>query len=102
MALITAQGDIATGGGGTTLVTASTKTLAINSIVINNIINNYVISLYKVSPDLGLNTLIYQYTLNAGDSVRDLECYVLNPDEYLQITSDVAGSTFVLNGLEMS
>jgi hypothetical protein len=37
---------------------------------------------------------IYELTLDAGDTIRDTEEYVLNNSDYIQLISDVPGTTY--------
>jgi hypothetical protein len=93
MANITFQGVVATDGS--TRITCTTTTLTIHSIIITNNSVNYVLTYNRCSIDLPTITIvpIYELTLDAGDTIRDTEEYVLNTGEYIQLISDVAGST---------
>jgi hypothetical protein len=44
---------------------------------------------------------IYELTLDAGDTIRDTEEYVLNTAEYIQLISDVAGTTYSITATEI-
>ena len=43
---------------------------------------------------------IYEFTLDAGDSIRDLETYSLDNGNYLQLISSVAGTTFYVSATQ--
>jgi hypothetical protein len=93
MANITFQGVVATDGS--TKITCTGTTLTIHSIIITNNSANYVLTYNRCSVDLPTITIvpIYELTLDAGDTIRDTEEYVLNTAEYIQLISDVSGST---------
>ena len=93
------QGHIATDGS--TKITCTTTSLVINSIIINNIDNNYVFNLNRYMTGPGIHEIpIYEFTLDAGDSIRDLETYSLNNGNYLQLISSVAGTTFYVSATQ--
>lgn len=91
---ITYQGIVATDGS--TKITCTGSKLTIHSIIINNGSLNYVLTYNRLSINLPTLTVvpIYELTLDAGDTIRDTEEYVLNPGEYIQLISDVAGTTY--------
>jgi hypothetical protein len=89
---VTYQGIVSTTGS--TQITCTGVKLVINSIIINNGVSNYVLTYnrYVAGPPISLIP-IYELTLDAGDTIRDTEEYVLNPGDYIQLISDVAGTT---------
>ena len=93
MANVTYQGIVSTTGSTQILCTGTQIT--IHNIVINNTTSNYVFTLNRFVYDPPTLSLIpiYEFTLDSGDTIRDTEEYVLNPGDYLQLISDVAGST---------
>ena len=89
---VTFQGIVSTTGS--TQITCTTTKLTIHSIIINNGSSNYVLTYnrYVVGPPISLIP-IYELTLDAGDTIRDTEEYVLNFGDYIQLISDVAATT---------
>ena len=93
------QGHVATDGS--TKITCTTTSLVINSIIINNLNDAYVFNLNRYMTGPGIHEVpIYEFTLAAGDSVRDLETYTLENGNYLQLISDVPGTTFYISATQ--
>lgn len=94
------QGHVATDGS--TKITCTTTSLVINSIIINNIDNNYVFNLNRYMTGPGIHEVpIYEFTLDAGDSIRDKESYFLSNGNYLQLISSVTGTTFYVSATQL-
>lgn len=92
------QGKVALDGS--TRITCTGTSLLINVIIINNLESNYTFSLHRFETGPGIhNVPIYQFDLNLGDSIRDTEGYLLSQGDYLQLTSDVAETTFYISGV---
>lgn len=92
------QGKIALDGS--TKITCTSTSLLINLIVINNLDNNYTVSLNRFENGPGIhNVPIYQFELDAGDSIRDTEGYLLSTGDYIQLTSDATDTTFYISGI---
>ena len=98
---ITFQGVVATDGS--TKITCTTAKLTIHSIIINNISSNYILTYNRCSIDLPVITIvpIYEFTLDAGDTIRDTEEYVLDNGEYIQLISNVAGTTYSVTATQV-
>lgn len=93
------QGHVATDGS--TKITCTTTSLVINSIIINNLDSNYVFTLNRFMTGPGIHEVpIYEFTLDQGDSIRDLETYSLENGNYLQLISDVPGTTFYISATQ--
>jgi len=93
------QGHVATDGS--TKITCTTTSLVINSIIINNLNDAYVFNLNRYMTGPGIHEVpIYEFTLDAGDSIRDLETYTLENGNYLQLISDVPGTTFYISATQ--
>jgi len=93
------QGHVATDGS--TKIVCTTTSLVINSIIINNLDANYVFNLNRYMTGPGIHEVpIYEFTLDAGDSIRDLETYSLENGNYLQLISDVIGTTFYISATQ--
>lgn len=98
---VTFQGVVATDGS--TKITCTGVKLTIHSIIINNATANYVLTYNRCSIDLPTITIvpIYEFTLDAGDTVRDTEEYILDTGEYIQLISDVAGTTYSITATQV-
>jgi hypothetical protein len=93
------QGRVATDGS--TKIICSSETLVINSIIINNIDSDYVFTLNRYMNGPGIHEiLLYNFELSAGDTIRDTETYTLNLNNYLQLISDVPGTTFYISATQ--
>lgn len=87
------QGEIALDGS--TKITSQGDKLIIDYIVVTNITGDYVFSLVKhMQGTLFPDVTIYEFALEQGDVVRDDERYVLNKGNYIQLNSDIAGTTY--------
>lgn len=83
------QGEITLDGS--TKISATSSTIIVTNIIINNLSENYSFILYRGSNNI---VPIYRFDLDAGDTVRDSEEYVLNPGEYLKLVSNVPNTTY--------
>lgn len=93
------QGHVATDGS--TKITCTTTSLVINTIIINNLDSNYVFTLNRFMTGPGIHEVpIYEFTLDQGDSIRDLEIYSLDNGNYLQLISNVPGTTFYISATQ--
>jgi hypothetical protein len=92
------QGKVALDGS--TRITCTGTSLLINVIIINNLDSNYIFSLHRFETGPGIHNIpIYQFELNAGDSIRDTEGYLLSQGDYIELNSDVAETTFYISGV---
>lgn len=90
------QGKVATDGS-TKIFSASG--IIITHIVINNLDSNYIFTLNRFEEGAGIhNVPLYQFELDAGDSINDSEEYTLSASDYLQLMSDVPDTTFYIKG----
>ena len=75
--------------------------MVINEIIINNIDNNYNIVLNRYMTGDGIHLIpIYEFVLDLGDTVRDTEGYILKKDNYLQLITNVIGTTYYISATE--
>ena len=95
---LTYQGNVDTNGN-TKIVNTTELILVVNSIIVNNLNSAYNFILYRGTPT-GIVPL-YRLTLDAGDSIRDSENYILNIGEYLQLVSNVSGTTFYASSKQL-
>lgn len=80
---------------GTTILYSAEKQTIIKMIRFNNT-QAFNITLFKIT---GTNTSkIWSLELNAGDTITDTFEYVLEPKSRLEITCNVAGTSYSLSG----
>jgi hypothetical protein len=93
------QGRVETDGS--TKIICTTSSLTINTIVINNLDSNYVFNFNRFGTGPGIHIIpIYELSLDAGDSIRDTESYVLRKNEYIQFISNVPGTTYYIKATQ--
>ena len=93
------QGRVETDGS--TRITCTTTSLTITNIVINNLDSNYIFNFNRFSTGPGIHAIpIYELSLDAGDSIRDTESYVLHTNDYIQFISDVPGTTYYVRATQ--
>lgn len=94
------QGDVATDGS--TRIDCTTTSMVIDNIIINNPSSSYVFTLnrFKTTPGVETDVLIYEFELDAGDSIRDTGNYILFIGNYLQLISDVPGTTYYISATQ--
>lgn len=96
MSTVIFQGKVALDGS-TKIFSASGIT--ITNIIINNLESNYVFSLNRFEEGPGIHTIpIYKLTLDAGDTIRDDTQYELSSSDFLQLISNVIGTTYYIKG----
>lgn len=84
-----------------TRITCTTTSLTITNIIINNLDSNYVFNLNRFMNGPGIHKIpIYELSLDAGDSIRDTQSYVLFEGDYLQLISDVPGTTYYIRSTQ--
>ena len=83
------------GSCGGTRITCTTTSLTIDDISINNSLA-YTFTLNRFTSGQG-SVLIYTFNLDAGDNVRDSGTYVLGKNDYLELISNVPGTTFYVS-----
>lgn len=94
------QGHVAIDGS--TKIVCTGTSLTINNIIINNLDSNYVFTFNRYMTGPGIHEVpIYEFTLDQGDSIRDVEQYILEKGNYIQFISDVIGTTFYINATEV-
>lgn len=93
------QGRIETDGS--TKITCTTTSLTINTIIINNLDSNYVLNFNRFETGPGIHVIpIYELSLDAGDSIRDTESYMLSNGDYIQLISNVLGTTYYIRATQ--
>jgi hypothetical protein len=92
------QGEIATDGS--TRIVCTGSFMNINNIIITNLTSNYTLTLNRTSLTTSEFLVpIYEFQLDAGDTIRDTEIYPLLNNDSLQLISDVPGTTFYINSI---
>lgn len=72
--------------------------MIISLIVINNITANYNVTVNRFdSENSGATTLLYKFTLDNGDSVRDATQYKMSKGDYIELKSTVASTTYYVS-----
>lgn len=100
MAEFTQQGDLSLTG---TVLYTGTSGGVLFSRVINMRFNNpvaYDLKLEKYEASTSTTIVIYDLSLSAGDTVTDDLLYLLNPGDELIASSNVAGTTYYLYGMD--
>jgi hypothetical protein len=93
------QGNVALDGS--TKIICNSGTLTINTIIINNLISNYTFTLSRNTLFSGIpEVLLYNFELEAEETIRDTETYVLNLNNSLELLSDVPGTTFYISATQ--
>ena len=93
------QGNVATDGS--TKITCTSTSMVVNEIIINNIDNNYNITMSRFMTGEGIHLIpIYEFALDLGDTVRDTEGYTLRKGNYLQLITNVIGTTYYISATE--
>ena len=94
------QGNVALDGS--TRIICNSDTLVINTIIINNPISNYVFTLNRYMTASGISqVLLYNFELNAEETLRDTQTYTLNLNNFIELLSDVPGTTFYVSATEI-
>jgi hypothetical protein len=84
-----------------TRIVCTTNKLSITSIVINNLDSNYTFTLNRFETGPGIHSVpMYRFELDAGDSIRDNEGYILSKGDYLELLSDAIDTTFYISGTQ--
>ncbi len=92
------QGKVALDGS--TKIICTTTSLTITTIIINNLDSNYVLNFNRFENGPGIHVVpIYELSLDAGDSIRDTEEYILGKDDYIQLISDVPDTTYYIKAI---
>lgn len=86
---------------GSTKIICTGSSLVIDTIIINNKDSNYIIEVSKFMPGVGIHEVpIYKFTLDAGDTVRDTDKYILSTEGFIQLITNVQGTTYYINATE--
>jgi hypothetical protein len=79
-------------------IVCTSATLTITDISINNILP-YTFSLKRFTLGKG-SVLIYTFTLDAEDNLRDNENYILNTGDYLELISNTTDTSFYVSAFQ--
>jgi len=87
---------------GSTRITCTTSSLIITSIIINNTSSDYVFKLNRFMTGDGIHEIpLYELHLSLGDSIRDTEPYTLYKGNYLELHSNVIGTTYYIKATQV-
>jgi hypothetical protein len=93
------QGNVATDGS--TQIVCTATSMVVNEIIINNTDNNYNIIMNRFMTGEGIHLIpIYEFALDLGDTVRDTEGYLLRKGNYLQLITNIIGTTYYISATE--
>ena len=90
------QGTIDTSGG--TQIDCAYDNMIVSLIVINNITANYNLTVSRLEIAAGsLETLLYKFQLDEGDSVRDITQYKMAKGDYIHLESTQPDTTYYIS-----
>jgi len=90
------QGTIDTSGG--TQIDCAYDNMIVSLIVINNITAPYNLTVSRLEIDAGsLETLLYKFQLDEGDSVRDITQYKMAKGDYIHLESTEPDTTYYIS-----
>lgn len=99
---ITAQGNVATGGGGIIYQPSSGYEGTVHNLSFANSSNAaYILNVYIRRQASVSNILLYRLVLSAGDMVDDGNTYELDEGDYLYASSSVANTNYNVSGVEI-
>ena len=97
---VTYQGNVALDGS--TRIICNSGTLVINTIIINNPLYDYVFTLNRYMTVSGIpEVLLYTFELGLGETLRDTQTYTLNLNNFIELLSDVPGTTFYISATQI-
>ncbi len=87
---------------GTILYTGTSSTLSTTKISQLKFYNPlpYVLTLQRYDAASASTETLYEFTLDAGDSVNDTALYALNVGDQLIVYSSIPGTSFYIYGLD--
>jgi hypothetical protein len=90
------QGTIDTSGG--TQIDCAYDNMIVSLIVINNITAPYNLTVSRLEIAAGsLETLLYKFQLDEGDSVRDITQYKMAKGDYIHLESTEPDTTYYIS-----
>jgi hypothetical protein len=90
------QGKIALDGS--TRIICTTTSMVISLIVINNIESSYTLTVSRFETGPGIHEVpIYNFELDAGDSVRDTNIYTLYEGDFIRLESTQLETTYYIS-----
>lgn len=93
------QGKVALNGS--TKIFCTSPSMTVSLIVINNVDNNYTFTLSRFETGPGIHEVpIYKFDLDAGDSIRDTNTYILSKGDYLHLESTAIDTTYYITTQE--
>ena len=90
--------DIAT----PTQIDCAYDNMIISLIVINNITAGYSIIVRRLETEIDLETLLYKFQLDNGDSIRDTTQYKMSKGDYIELESSASENTTYYISAEVS
>jgi hypothetical protein len=71
--------------------------MIISLIVINNISAGYTITVKRFETEINLETLLYKFQLETGDSIRDTAQYKMSKGDYIELESTSTSTTYYIS-----
>ena len=72
--------------------------MIISLMVINNVSVGYTITVNRFEIDIDLQTLLYTFILDDGDSIRDTTQYKMSKGDSISIESNIQGTSYYISG----
>lgn len=90
------QGTIDVSSG--TQIDCAYDNMLITVMVFNNITGNYTLTVKRLETEAGpLETLLYKFQLDNGDSVRDTTQYKMSKGDYINLESTQPDTTYYIS-----
>lgn len=90
------QGTIDTVNG--TRIDCIDDSMEVSLMIFNNILVNYILTVSRFEIENGnIETLLYKFQLEAGDTIRDTTTYKLSQGDYIHLESTQADTTYYIS-----
>jgi hypothetical protein len=90
------QGTIDTSEG--TQIDCVDDSMEVSLMIFNNISNNYTLKISRFEIECGnIETLLYQFELASGDTIRDTTTYKLSTGDYIRLESTQTDTTYYIS-----
>lgn len=81
-----------------TQIDCAYDSMIISLMVFNNQTGNYILTTKRLETEAGgLETLLYKFQLDNGDSVRDTTQYKMSKGDYIRLESSIADTTYYIS-----
>jgi len=80
-----------------TKIVCTGTSMIVKSIIINNVDTAYTIIVNRFMTGPGIHRiLLYDFLLDAGDTVRDFDEYILYKNNYIELITNVPGTSYCI------